>query len=157
MARFLVCSAHTGREPPDCFLIEALSAGEIVQRYPVFAAQPVYQLPGERPPWLDDNLLAFTESHKSYRLGDTEPTSLATLVEHHANGDVWEWYALEERPSGEEPIPLGELGTFRRFKVGSDIGALPRKPGRWHVVAIQPPSDSRVAARLVIQSARETP
>jgi hypothetical protein len=115
----------------------------------------MYELPEERPDWLDDLYLAVIENRKTHRLGDEEPRSLSTLVKHHAEGDRWEWYALEQRPSGEEPIPHGELGTFRRFDLGDDVGGLPRKPGRWHVVAVEPPPHPGVTAKLVIEPTRQ--
>jgi hypothetical protein len=156
MSRFLVSSAHTGREPRDCFIIEAPSTDEIAQQYPLFAEQPMYRLPEERPEWLSDTMLSYVEAHHAHRLGEPEPKSLTTLVEHLAQGDVWEWYALEERPPEGEPIAHGELGTFRRFEVGSDVGGLPRNPGRWHVAAIEPPPDPRVNAKLVIEPTTQT-
>src|SRR2546421_254488 len=151
MSRYLVCSAHTGREPPACYIIDAASADEIEQRYPLFAGQPVYRLPHERPDWLSDDYLTFVEAYHLHRLGDEEPRWLTTLVEHHARGDVWQWYSLEERSANGEPVYRGELGTWRRFQVGSDVGGLPRHPGRWRVVAIKPAPHPDVAAELVIE------
>jgi hypothetical protein len=151
MDRFLVCSSHTGREPPSCYIIEATVGEEIATRYPVFADRPICKLPEERPEWLTDEVLAFTEAYHVHSLGQTEPSWLTTIVEHHANGDIWEWYVLEERPSGADTINHGELGTWRTFEIGSDIGGLPLKPGRWHVVAIEPAPHARVAAKIVIE------
>lgn len=150
MPRFLAYSAHTGRRPHPCWIIAAPSSAAIAELYPLFADEPIYKMPEERPAWLSDEMLMSVEERSAFRLGETEPRSLMTLVEHLANGDVWEWYVLEEQPSEGNPVTHGELGTFRRFEVGSDVGGLPRKPGRWHVVAIEAAPHPRVAAKLVI-------
>jgi hypothetical protein len=100
-------------------------------------------------------MLCFVEAHHAH-LGEQEPKSLTTLVEHLAQGDLWEWYALEERPPGGALIAHGELGTFRRLKVASDVGGLPRTPGRWRVAAVESPPDPRVSAKLVIEPTTQT-
>ena len=155
MRRFLVSSGHTGREPPASYIVEADSARTIEKRYPVFANQPSYKLPEERPAWLTDLYLAVIEK-SAFRLGADEPTSLKVLLHHLARGDTWRWYALEQRPEDSETIAQGELGTFRELKLGSDVGGLPRKPGRWRVVAVEPPPHPGVVAKLVIASAEST-
>lgn len=48
----------------------------------MFTEYPMYQLPDERPDWLDDGYLAVIERHNAHRLGDKEPSSLSTLVAH---------------------------------------------------------------------------
>jgi hypothetical protein len=152
VSRFVVCSSHTGRQPPWCCIIDAPSEKEIKQQYPLFADQPIYRLPEERPDWLGDGMLSFLEApHRTFRLGEQEPKSLSTLLGHLANGEVWEWYELEERPREGGPVTDGELGTFRRFEVESNVGGLPRKPGRWHVAAIEAAPHPGVAAKLVIE------
>ena len=151
--RYLACSGHTRRHPPPAYIIEAASADQIRSAYPLFAEQPILELPGERPDWLSDEQLAFIEKFHVFALGTDEPSWLRTLVEHHKSGDVWEWYALEERPPSGEPISHGELGTWRRFEIGNDLGGLPKRPERWRVAAIEPAPNDRVAAKLVIEPA----
>jgi hypothetical protein len=76
---------------------------------------------------------------------------LKTLLDHPAHDHTWRWYALEERPPEGEAIPHGELGTFRELVRGPDVGGLPRKPGRWRVVAVEPAPHPGVSAKLLIE------
>jgi hypothetical protein len=150
MDRFLVCSGHTRREPPQCFIIEAPSAKRIIDRYPVFAGQRIFRLPDERPDWLTDEHLAVLERNSTHQLGKEESRMLAVLLDHVAQGHTWQWYELEQRPGGADAIAHGELGTFRQLRLGDDVGGLPHKAGRWHVVAVGPPPHAGVTAKLVI-------
>jgi hypothetical protein len=150
MGRYLVSSAHLGRHD-DPWIIEAPSADVIAERYPVFADQPMYQMPDERPDWLDDHWLAFAQEHHSHRLGEPESRSLAALAEHHANGDVYRWYALERSENGER-VPSGDLGSWRPLSEGDPVAKLPNHPGGWwRVVAVEPARDATVSGTLVIE------
>lgn len=149
MGRFLVSSTHLGRYK-DPWIIEAPFAEVVAERYPVFASQSIYRMPDERPDWLDDHWLAFAEAHHFHRLGELEPRSLTALVEHHANGDVYEWYALERSEEGER-VPCGDFGSWRPLGEGDPVAKLPNHPGGWwRVVAVEAPRDPTVSATLLI-------
>jgi hypothetical protein len=152
MPRYLVCSPHTRREPPDSYIIVATSREDIARDLPLFADQPMYRLPDERPGWLTDEYLALIERRKTHKLGEKESKSLSALLDHVANGDMWKWFYLEQRSDGADPVFVGELGTWRGLEAGSVIGGLPSRPGRWHVLAVEPAPHSEVAAKLIVES-----